>query len=311
MIKKSNIFNNNGLDNITFVDIFSDEYKDNYRIFTYDNGEIIFNKYYGLTFDEALENYFGGWYNSYNINLFFSIIKYCLENSKITDIKTNSRVARYTQEQVNFCLIALTEGFDYRDCYLDKDISKMEKVLNVMKEHKKEVKSYLKYNGSSHLLHEVILTDRNTEPLIGSHFWKITHDGEYFTNAMYRLGFDIRKDEKEIYLVNDNKYLCTIDENLIDEYYIDKLLELPIDKIVYCIANKANTNTIICYNHLSKYYDISIEDIDFLDCKNVNKLVELDKDNIKEYIHNLLVESKKKYKAIENLEDKLNKNSIS
>ena len=32
---------------------------------------------------------------------------------------------------------------------------------------------------------------------------------------------------------------------------------------------------------------LPIEDIDFLDCKNVDKLVELDKDNIKEYIHNL------------------------
>lgn len=65
-----------------------------------------------------------------------------------------------------------------------------------------------------------------------------------------------------------------------NEFYIEFLSGLPVDKIAHCIESRAKTNVIKCYDHILKYYDIPIDDLKYLDKKDLSNLLKLENDEI-------------------------------
>lgn len=258
------------------------------------------------TFEKALNMILDDCMNSSTEKLFLDVLKECLENA-FGDYPT----FKYTEEQVDFLLKVIKEGYDFRwltGDLIGHDLDKMLVIFKGMKEQKINVKNNIFYNKKEkHLLQKAILDNKHVDALFRPGYWDLTCGVDY-TKLMYKLGYDIIEVNKRVFSIyKDSEPLCVVNKNLISLPYVKLIQTLVCDNVNIEDYLKYNLDEVQIQVHmkLSKLCNISVARILNLDREILMKFLDCRVSDLGNLSHKIMLDIEKQYSIITMLNNKL------
>ena len=260
----------------------------------------------GYTFEKALNMILGNYINPSTEKLFLYLLRECLKN-----VFGDYPSFKYTEEQVDFLLKAIKEGYDFRwltGDLIEHDLDKMLIIFKGMKEQKINVKNNIFYNkNEKHLLQKTILDNKHADALLKPGYWDLPC-GVHYTKLMYKLGYDIIEvDNRRFSIYKDGETLCIANKNLISLSYVKLIQNLVCDNVNIEDYLKYNLDEVQIQVHmkLSKLCNISVARILNLDREILMKFLDCRVSDLGNLSHKIMLDIEKQYSVITMLNNKL------